>query len=68
MIRAEVKIEGERLAERLVKDVHAGLKVALRDADLWNSLDYFEISLAMKKKAKCFVSRFRVAFVCAGYQ
>ena len=48
---SEVKIKGERLDERLVKDVHSELKAALVGANLWDSLDYFEISLAMKKRA-----------------
>jgi hypothetical protein len=51
MIANAVKIDGEGLAERLVKDVHTDLEAALRGADLWDSLDYFEISMAMQKRA-----------------
>lgn len=36
--------------KRLVKDVHSELRTALRGASLWESLDYFEISMAMQKR------------------
>ncbi len=49
MIPSEVN-KGERLHERLVKDVHSELKAALTGANLWDSLDYFEISQAMRKR------------------
>ena len=49
MISTEVKIE-RGLAKRLVKDVHADLTAALMGASLWDSLDYFDISIGMKKK------------------
>jgi acyl carrier protein len=58
MIPNEVKIDAEGLAERLVKDVHAELKAALRGADLWDSLDYFEISMAMQKRANALFPSF----------
>ncbi len=50
MVSTAVKIDREGLGERLVKDVHAELKTALTSANLWDSLDYFEISLAMRKR------------------
>jgi hypothetical protein len=50
MIPNEVKIDREVLGGRLVRDVHAELKAALTGADLWDSLDYFEISLSMRKR------------------
>ena len=50
MIPAEVKIDREVLGGRPVRDVHAELKAALTGANLWDSLDYFEISLAMRKR------------------
>jgi hypothetical protein len=50
MIPTKVKIDGEALTKRLVKDVHAELRAALRNASLWDNLDYFEISVAMKKR------------------
>ena len=51
MIPTEVKLDHEVLGGRLLKDIHAELKAALTCAKLWDSLDYFEISLAMKKRA-----------------
>jgi hypothetical protein len=36
--------------KRLVKDVHSELREALKGASLWDSLDYFEISLGMQKR------------------
>jgi hypothetical protein len=50
MIPTEVKIGWEGLTKRLVKDVHAELKAALKGTSLWDNLDYFEISIAMKKR------------------
>ena len=50
MISTEVKIEREVLGGRLLKDVHAELRAALTGANLWDSLDYFEISLGMRKR------------------
>ena len=50
MISTEVKTDGGALTKRLVKDVHADLAAALRRASLWDSLDYFEISLAVRKR------------------
>ncbi len=50
MKTAAVKIDGGGLARRLVKDVYSELRSALKEASLWDSLDYFEISLAMRKK------------------
>ncbi len=50
MISTEVKIDGGGLNKRLVKDVHADLAAALRGARLWDSLDYFDISIGMKKR------------------
>lgn len=38
------------MVKRLVKDVHSELSAALKDAGLWDNLDYFEISKAMQKK------------------
>jgi len=46
----EAEIDGEGLGKRLVKNVHAELRAALRGANLLDNLDYFEISLAMKKR------------------
>lgn len=50
MISTKVRIEREDLTKRLVKDVHAELSAALKGASLWDNLDYFEMSIAMKKK------------------
>ncbi len=50
MTPTKVKTDGEALTKRLVKDVHAELSAALRNASLWDNLDYFEISVAMKKR------------------
>jgi len=49
MIRIEEKDDGGRLTKRLVKDVHADLKTALKGAGLWDCLDYFEIAMGKKK-------------------
>jgi hypothetical protein len=49
MIPTEVNSDGGALTKRLVKDVHADLKAALREASLWDSLDYFEIAIGKKK-------------------
>jgi hypothetical protein len=38
------------LMKRPVKDVFSQLRSALKAADLWNSLDYFEISKVMQKR------------------
>lgn len=58
MITTAAKIEKEGLAERLVKDVHTELSAALRGANLWDSLDYFEISMAMQKRANALFPTF----------
>jgi hypothetical protein len=50
MTTTAVKIDRKGLSKRLVKDVHAELRSALRDASLWDNLDYFEMSIAMKKR------------------
>jgi hypothetical protein len=50
MISTEVETDGRGLSKRLVKDVHADLKSALMGASLWDSLDYFDISISMKKR------------------
>jgi hypothetical protein len=50
MTPTEVKIDREGLTDRLVKDVHAELRAALRGASLWDNLDYFEMSIGMKKR------------------
>jgi len=50
MVPTEVKIDGGGVTKRLVKDVHADLTAALRGASVWDSLDYFDISIAMKKR------------------
>jgi hypothetical protein len=50
MVTTTVKIDEEGLTKRLVSDVHAHLRTALAGATLWDSLDYFEISAAMKKR------------------
>jgi hypothetical protein len=42
--------DGKVLTKRLIKEVFSDLKTALEGADLWTSLDYFEISLAMQKR------------------
>ncbi len=44
------KSHREGLSRRLVKDIHAQLKTALKNASLLNNLDYFEMSLGMKKR------------------
>ncbi len=58
MIPNAVKIDGEGLGERPVKDVYADLRAALRGADLWDSLDYFEISMALQKRANALFPSF----------
>jgi hypothetical protein len=45
-----VKIGEERLAKSRVKDVYSELTEALKGASLWDSLDYFEIAMAMQKR------------------
>jgi hypothetical protein len=50
MIPTKVKIASKGLNKRLIKDVHAELQAALRSASLWNNLDYFEMSIAVKKR------------------
>ena len=50
MTPAKVKIASKGLNKRLIKDVHAELQAALRSASLWNDLDYFEMSIAVKKR------------------
>jgi hypothetical protein len=50
MIPTEAKIVAEGLGKRLVKEVHAELRAALRGANLLDSLDYFEISMGMQKR------------------
>jgi hypothetical protein len=52
MIPLEVKHDGERLTNRTVRDIHSDLTAALKNARLWDSLDYFEISLAMKQRQR----------------
>ena len=42
--------EEKTITKLLVKDVFLELKTALERADLWDSLDYFQISLAMQKR------------------
>jgi hypothetical protein len=53
-----VKIVEEGLAKRLVKDVHCELTAALKGASLWDSLDYFEISMGMQKRQDAPFPRF----------
>jgi hypothetical protein len=48
--QTETKTAGSALTKRLVKEVHAELSAALKGASLWDSLDYFEISMAMQKR------------------
>ncbi len=50
MIPIKIKIDGEKLTNRSIVDVYADLTAALKNARLWDCLDYFEISLAMKKR------------------
>ncbi len=50
MITTALKIDEQGLTKRHIKDVHAELSEALRGSTLWDSLDYFEISMAMKKR------------------
>lgn len=38
------------LTKRLAKDVLADLNVALKKAGLWEDVEYFELSIAMKKR------------------
>jgi len=52
MIPIEVKDECEKLTARPIGDVHAYLATTLESAGLWDSLDYFEISLAMRKRER----------------
>lgn len=42
--------EEKAITKRLVKDVFSELESALKRADLWDSLDYFQMSLAMQKR------------------
>lgn len=49
-MQLEPKIDPARLTHRSVGDIHADLTAALKTAGLWDCLDYFEISLSMKKK------------------
>jgi hypothetical protein len=58
MIQTEVKVDEAGLTKRLIKDVHAELEAALRGASLWDSLDYFEISISMKKRENAPFPRF----------
>jgi len=58
MIQTEVKVDEAGLTKRLIKDVHAELEAALRGASLWDSLDYFEISMAMQKRANALFPSF----------
>jgi hypothetical protein len=53
-----MKIPGEGLANRLVRDVHGELTAALKGASLWDSLDYFEISRGMLKRQNALFPRF----------
>jgi len=58
MITTAVKVEKEGLVERLVKDVHAELRTALKGSRLWDDLDYFEIAMAMQKRQNASFPRF----------
>jgi hypothetical protein len=42
--------DGEKLTSRSVGAIHADLTAELKNAHLWDRLDYFEIALAMKKR------------------
>jgi hypothetical protein len=53
-----VKIGEERLTKSRVKDVYCELTAALKGASLWDSLDYFEISMAMQKRQDALFPRF----------
>ena len=50
MKSTKVNSNGKVLTKLLVKDVFSALKTALKGANLWDSLDYFEISKAMQKR------------------
>lgn len=50
MLATADKIDGHGSSKRLVKDVHAELTAVLKGASLWDSLDYFEISMGMEKR------------------
>jgi hypothetical protein len=50
MRAAAANISTEGPAQRLVRDVHSQLTTALKGASLWDSLDYFEISMGMQKR------------------
>ena len=58
MRATKVKIVEEGLTKRLVKDVHAELRAALEGASLWDSLDYFTISMGMQKRENAPFPRF----------
>ena len=47
---SQVKIGGGSLTGRSVGAIYADLTAALKNAGLWDCLDYFKISLAMKKR------------------
>jgi hypothetical protein len=50
MNTSAVQLDAEGPAKRLVKDVHSQITEALKGADLWDSLDYFEMSIGMQKR------------------
>lgn len=50
MRSAAAKADTEESTQRLIKDVYSQLTTALKGASLWDSLDYFEISMGMQKR------------------
>jgi hypothetical protein len=50
MRAAAASIDADGSIQRLVKDVHSQLTTALKGASLWESLDYFDISMGMQKR------------------
>ena len=46
----KVNSKGKVLTKRLVKDVFSALNTTLKGGNLWDSLNYFEISKAMQKR------------------
>jgi hypothetical protein len=58
MIALEVNDDRGRLTKRLVKDIHADLKLALASDGLLSGLDYFEIAIGKRKTEKVPFPRF----------
>lgn len=50
IISTKVNSNAKVLTKQLVKNVFSALETVLKKANLWDSLDYFEISKAMQKR------------------